>query len=147
MGGWVGVGSNPGRSGFFFLVFFTDAKCRDCTFRYVWACYFLDWTCRETLPGGLCLQTLLWPWKVHQPSSWSLYLSEFALKWNGIFFFAFFFYFLFFNGFFGLYWRYFQHLNSFSKVGYLWDLIKGPLNLASDALPTELRGTSLQGNS
>ena len=33
------------------------------------------------------------------------------------------------------------------KVGYFWDLIQGPLNLASDALPTELRGLSLQGNS
>ena len=33
------------------------------------------------------------------------------------------------------------------KVGYLWDLIQGPLNLASDALPTELRGLSLQDNS
>ena len=33
------------------------------------------------------------------------------------------------------------------KVGYLWDLIQGPLNLASDALSTELRGTSLQDNS
>ena len=33
------------------------------------------------------------------------------------------------------------------KVGYFWDLIQGPLNLASDALPTELRGLSLQDNS
>ena len=33
------------------------------------------------------------------------------------------------------------------KVGYFWDLIQGPLNLASDALPTELRRLSLQGNS
>ena len=33
------------------------------------------------------------------------------------------------------------------KVGYLWDLIQGPLKLEFDALPTELRGPSLQGNS
>ena len=69
--GWVGVGSNPGRIFFFFFFFFffflLTQKCRDCTFGYVWACYF-------------CLQTLLWPWKVHRPSSWSLLLSELALK-------------------------------------------------------------------
>ena len=40
---WVGVGSNPGRSFFFFFFFFfTDAKCEDCTYGYVWACYFLE---------------------------------------------------------------------------------------------------------
>ena len=52
----------------------------------------------------VCLQTLLWPWNVHQPSSWSLYLSVKI-------FFCFFFFFLFFlNDFFGLYWTYFQQM-------------------------------------
>ena len=43
----------------------------------------------------VCLQTKLWPWKVHQPSSWSLCLSELALKLKRIFS-------LFLNGFFGV---------------------------------------------
>ena len=43
----------------------------------------------------VCLQTLLWPWKVHRPSSWSLYLSELALKLKEFFFFFLFFKWLF----------------------------------------------------
>ena len=53
----------------------------------------------------VCLQTLLWPWKVHRPSSWSLFLSELALKLKVFFFF------FSLNGFFGLYWTYFQQMN------------------------------------
>ena len=93
----------------------------------------------------VCLQTLLWPWKVHRPSSWSLLLSELAFKLKVCFFLFFF------------KWLFWVVLNIPStnelkkkkkkKVGYFWDLIQGPLNLASDALPTELRGLSLQGNS
>ena len=47
----------------------------------------------------VCLQTLLWPWKVHQPSSWLLYLSELALKLKEKKFYLLFFLFL--NGFLG----------------------------------------------
>ena len=66
-------------------------------------------------------------------------------------FFCFFFFFLFFK------WLFWVLLNILStneltkkilkKVGYMWDLIQGPLNLESDALPTELRGPNLQDNS
>ena len=54
----------------------------------------------------VCLQTKLWPLKVHHPSSWSLYLSELALKLKEFFFLFCFFFFL--NGFIGLYWTFFQ---------------------------------------
>ena len=85
--GWVGVGSNPGRS-FFFFFFFTDAKMQGL---YVWVCVRVLFPRIE--PVGkpyreVCLQTLLWPWKVHRPSSWSLLLSELALKLNFFFFFS-----------------------------------------------------------
>ena len=89
----------------------------------------------------VCLQTLLWPWKVHRPSSWSLLLSELALKLKVFFFF------FSLNGFLGCIEHTFNKWTKKKKVGYFWDLIQGPLNLASDALPTELRGLSLQGNS
>ena len=140
--GWVGVGSNPGRIFFFFFFFFTDAKMQGL---YVWVCVSVLFPRIE--PVGkpyreVCLQTLLWPWKVHRPSSWSLLLSELALKLKVFFFFK---------------WLFWVVLNILStnelkkkkkkKVGYFGDLIQGPLNLASDALPTELRGPSLQGNS
>ena len=48
-----------------------------------------------------------------------------------------------------MYWTYFQQMNlkKKKKVGYFGDLIQGPLKLESDALPTELRGLSLQDNS
>ena len=137
--GRVGVGLNPVRS-FFFFFFFTDAKMQGL---YVWVCVSVLFPRIE--PVGkpyreVCLQTLLWPWKVHRPSSWSLLLSELALKLKVFFFFK---------------WLFWVVLNILSKnelkkkkkVGYFWDLIQGPLNLASDALPTELRGLSLQGNS
>ena len=93
--GWVGVGSNPGRSFFFFFFFFfTDAKMQGL---YVWVCVSVLFPRIE--PVGkpyreVCLQTLLWPWKVHRPSSWSLLLSELALKLK-VFFSLFFFKWLF----------------------------------------------------
>ena len=129
---------------FSFFSFFTDAKMQGL---YVWVCVSVLFPRIE--PVGkpyreVCLQTLLWPWKVHRPSSWSLLLSELALKLKVFFL-------LFFK------WLFWVVLNILStnelkkkkkkKVGYFWDLIQGPLNLASDALPTELRGLSLQGNS
>ena len=147
-GGEIGVGSNPGR-----ICFFLNC-CKAMGF-YVWVCVCVLFPRIE--PVGkpyreVCLQTVLWPGKVHQPSSWSLYLSELALKLKEkkiLFFFSFFFFFKWL--FWGWNWTYFQHMNSKKKikkkVGYLWDLIQGPLNLASDALPTALRGTSLQGTS
>ena len=78
--GWVGVSSNPGRRFFFFFFFFTDAKMQGL---YVWVCVSVLFPRIE--PVGkpyreVCLQTLLWPWKVLRPSSWSLLLSELALK-------------------------------------------------------------------
>ena len=130
---------------FFFFFFFTDAKMQGL---YVWVCVSVLFPRIE--PVGkpyreVCLQTLLWPWKVHRPSSWSLLLSELAFKLKVCFFLFFF------------KWLFWVVLNIPStnelkkkkkkKVGYFWDLIQGPLNLASDALPTELRGLSLQGNS
>ena len=143
--GWVGVGSNPGRSFFFCFFFFTGAKMQGL---YVWLCVSVLFPRIE--PVGkpyreVCLQTLLWPWKVHRPSSWSLLPSELALKLKDFFFFFSFLQMAFLGC--------IEHtFNKWSKkktkkVGYLWDLIQGPLNLASDALPTELRGLSLQGNS
>ena len=143
--GWVGVSSNPGRRFFFFFFFFfTDAKMQGL---YVWVCVSVLFPRIE--PVGkpyreVCLQTLLWPWKVLRPSSWSLLLSELALKLK-VFFLLFFFKWLFLGC--------IEHtFNKWTKkkkkkVGYFWDLIQGPLNLESDALPTELRGPSLQGNS
>ena len=129
---------------FFFFFFFTDAKMQGL---YVWVCVSVLFPRIE--PVGkpyreVCLQTLLWPWKVLRPSSWSLLLSELALKLK-VFFLLFFFKWLFLGC--------IEHtFNKWTKkkkkkVGYFWDLIQGPLNLESDALPTELRGPSLQGNS
>ena len=102
--GWVGVGSNLGRRFFFlffflfffFCFFFTDGKVQ---WLYVWVCVSVLFPRIE--PVGkpyreVCLQTLLWPWKVLRPSSWLLYLSELALKLKE--FFSFFFSL---NGFFG----------------------------------------------
>ena len=188
--GWVGVGLNPGRIFFFFI----DAKMQGL---YVWVCVSVLFPRIE--PVGkpyreVCLQTLLWPWKVHRPSSWSLLLSELALKLKVFFLF-----------FFKwekkeeiwlcpvtktptpteqskkqrdniktppktwLFWVVLNILstNELKKKSWVFlgfdpgasesgvrrstnwarDLIQGPLNLASDALPTELRGLSLQGNS
>ena len=93
----------------------------------------------------VCLQTLLCPWKVHQPSSWSLYLSELALKLKD--FFSFFSFYLAFLDCIEHYFNKWTKKKNKKKVWYFWDLIQGPLNLAADALPTELRGPSLQGNS
>ena len=134
-------GFEPGSKFCFVFFFFTDAKMQGL---YVWVCVRVLFPRIE--PVGkpyreVCLQTLLWPWKVHRPSSWSLLLSELALKLNFFFFFSL-------NGFF---WVVLNILSTNElkkkkkKVGYFWDLIQGPLNLASDALPTELRGLSLQG--
>ena len=96
--GWVGVGSNPGWFFFFFFFFFTEQGL------YVLVCVSVLFPRIE--PVGrpymeVCLQTLLWPWKIHPPSSWWLYLSELALKLKEKRFFLLFFCFLFFNGFLG----------------------------------------------
>ena len=135
-------GFEPGSKFFFFFFFFTDAKMQGL---YVWVCVRVLFPRIE--PVGkpyreVCLQTLLWPWKVHRPSSWSLLLSELALKLN--FFFLFFFKWLFLGCIEHTFNKWTKKKKK-KKVGYFWDLIQGPLNLASDALPTELRGLSLQG--
>ena len=68
---------------FFFFLFFFFFYWRKMQGLYVWVCVSVLFPRIE--PVGkpfreVCLQTLLWPWKVHKPSSWSLYLSELALK-------------------------------------------------------------------
>ena len=138
-------GFEPGSKFFFF--FFTDAKMQGL---YVWVCVSVLFPRIE--PVGkpyreVCLQTLLWPWKVHRPSSWSLLLLELALKLK-----VFFSFFFSLNCFFlgcieHTFNKWTKKKKKKKKVGYFGDLIQGPLNLASDALPTELRGLSLQGNS
>ena len=74
-------GFEPGSKFFFLFFFFLLAqKCRDCTFGLtVTLCVSVLFPRIE--PVGkpyreVCLQTLLWPWKVHRPSSWSLLPSE-----------------------------------------------------------------------
>ena len=107
-GGWTfdmkgeGVsrrGFEPGSRPFFFFFFFFFF----CYWRknagivrlgMCEACYFLELNLVLGKPyREVCLQTLLWPWKVHRPSSWSLLLSELALKalkdGNSFFFFFF----------------------------------------------------------
>ena len=91
-----------------------------------------------------------------------LITSEYVLKLNFRFFFFFFFFFLIFQLIFCFFlvafWGCIEHtfnkrtqkkkkIKKKKKVGSSWDLNQGPLKLASDALPTELRGPSLQGNS
>ena len=88
-----------------------------------------------------------------------LITSEYVLKLNFRFFFFFFFFFDFsidFLFFLVAFWGCIEHTfnkrtqkkkKKKKKVGSSWDLNQGPLKLASDALPTELRGPSLQGNS
>ena len=70
--GWGDWGGFEARSKFLFLFLFflTAAKRWD----YVWVCVSALFPRIE--PVGkpyreVCLQTKLWPWKVHQPSSWS----------------------------------------------------------------------------
>ena len=102
----------------------------------------MNWTCRETLQGGLPSNFIV---TLEGSSTEFLVAVTFRI---GTQIESFFFFFLFFKW---LFLGCIEHtFNKWIKKKKSWvflDLIQGPLNLASDALPTELRGLSLQSDS